>query len=77
MSNSLQFGANGSILKAEGSLSAGDYVVICALTDSVVTAVTNWVGADSPETLTLSAGQTVYGVFSTITWVSGSIVAYE
>ena len=73
---SLQFGSNGTVLKAAGTLT-DDYVTIYAREDSVVTAVTNWTGADSPETLTLDKGQTVYGVFTNIIWVSGSIVAYK
>jgi len=76
MSNSLAFGANGSILKGAGSLT-GDFVMIQALEDSSITVVTNWVGASNPESLTLSAGSTVYGVFTTVTWVSGKVVAYK
>jgi len=77
MSNSLAFGANGSILKGAGALVAGPYVMIQALEDSSITVVSNWVGASSPESLTLSAGSTVYGVFTTVTWVSGKVVAYK
>jgi len=76
MSNSLAFGANGSILKGAGALT-GDFVMIQALEDSSITVVSNWVGASSPESLTLSAGSTVYGVFTTVTWVSGKVVAYK
>lgn len=73
---SLQFGSDGTVLKAAGTLT-DDYVTIYAREDSVVTAVTNWTGADSPETLTLDKGQIIYGVFTNIIWVSGSIVAYK
>ena len=74
--NSLAFGANGTILKEAGALT-GTYVIIKALTDASFTVVTNWVGADSPETITLSEQSTIEGVFTTITWVSGTIVAYK
>jgi hypothetical protein len=77
MSNSLAFGANGSLIKAAGALVSGPYVAIVALEDSEVTVVSNWEGADTPETLVLSAGATVYGVFTTVTWVSGKVVAYK
>lgn len=76
MAKNLDFGANGTVLKAAGTLT-GNYNVIVAREDSVVTSVTNWVGADSPETITLDKGEHAYGVFTTVVWVSGSIVAYN
>jgi hypothetical protein len=77
MSVKLTFGGEGSILKGAGSLSAGPYVIIKALEDSTVTVVSNWVGASNPETVVIPAFGTVEGVFATITWVSGKIVAYK
>jgi len=74
---SKEFGTNGSLLKAAGALTSGPYNIIVALEDSDITVESTWVGADSPEPLTLVAGQTVYGVFSTITWGSGKIVAHK
>lgn len=77
MANNLDFGSNGYILKGAGNLTGNDFVIITALEDSSITVESNWVGAASPEPITLVAGQTIYGIFTTITWVSGKIVAYK
>jgi hypothetical protein len=77
MATSLEFGANGSILKGAGSLTSGPYVIVKALEDSSVTVVSNWVGASNPESVTIPAFGTIEGVFTTITWVSGKVVAYK
>lgn len=79
MSN-LEFGGTGTILKATGSITTGvnsPFVTILALEASDITVESNWVGAASPEPLTLVEGQVVYGKFTEITWVLGKVVAYR
>lgn len=75
--SSLEFGQNGTMLKAIGNIASGPYNIIKAYEDSEVTVVSTWAGASNPETLVLSAGMTAEGIFSIITWVSGKIVAYK
>jgi hypothetical protein len=77
MSVKLTFGGEGSILKGAGSLTDGPYVIIKALEDSEITVASNWVGASNPEPVVLPTQGTTEGVFATITWVSGKIVAYK
>lgn len=77
MNEAMSWGGIGTLLKAAGTITSGPYLVINALEDSEVTVVTNWTGADPTETLILDKGQSIYGVFTEITWVSGKIVAYE
>ena len=73
--NYLEFGAAGTLLKEAGT-ETGSFSAINALEDSTVTVITNWVNAGATETVALVAGQTVYGIFTSVAWVSGTVVAY-
>jgi len=73
----LAFGEEGHLLKSTGSLVNGPYSIIKAYEDSEVTVVSNWVGSSNPETIVIPAYGTVEGYFSTVTWVSGKVVAYK
>lgn len=72
----LEFGQTGTILKAAGTLTS-NYSIINAISDATITLETNWIGAGATETIALAQGQTIYGDFKNIVWVSGTIVAYR
>ncbi len=76
MSNRTAFGQKGVLLK-EANTATGNYVVLMPYEDSSVTTEVNWENAGATETLTLTAGVPVYGVFTNVVWVSGYVVAYE
>ncbi len=77
MNSNLSFGAQGVKITSAQGATAGPFSIVNCLADAVFTCTVNWVNAGSPETITVTAGQSVYGVFSTITVTSGTIVAYK
>jgi hypothetical protein len=63
------------ITPAEGTVT-GTFDFMNAIEDSTVSVVVNWKNATNPETVTLSAGQSLPGVFLSITVTSGRILAF-
>lgn len=69
----LSFGANGTYIN--NVTVVGTFAVINALTDCDVIIASNWINGAS-ITVTLSAGQSIYGVFTSIQ-TTGKVVAYN
>ena len=67
-------GSKGTYL-ASGT-TAGDWVKINCVTDAAISVEVDWVTAGSPQALTLVAGQSIYGKFTSITVTTGTVVAY-
>jgi hypothetical protein len=74
MANSQMYGAKGTKVTAT---STGNFFAIQAIQDSTVEVVVNWTNAGATETIDLLAGQTIYGVFTSVTLDTGYVVAYE
>jgi hypothetical protein len=74
-----QFGAKYVDFSTSGAVAnTGNFGCITALEDSVFSALTasNWIG-DSPASLPLKAGVTIFGAFTGFTLTSGKVVAYN
>jgi hypothetical protein len=68
---------NGATLFTGTTLSAGAWNQINALaTASISVTATNWDG-DPSTTFSLTAGASIYGVFTAIKLASGSVIAYK
>ena len=68
---------NGATLFTGTTLSAGAWNQINALAaTSISVTATNWDG-DPTTTFNLSAGTSIYGVFTAIKLASGSVIAYK
>ena len=74
MSNNLSFGAEGTYIN--NTTVTGTFVMINALADCTVVLTTNWVNAPVGVSVVMSAGQTIYGVFTSIQ-TTGTVVAYD
>lgn len=75
MSNQLAFGAKNTKLTGTATLAGQFYVMISAITDSVVTYTETYENG-TVEVFTgeaLSAGQTIYGIFSVVSSASGHV----
>lgn len=71
---SLEFGASGTYIS--NATVTGTFVAINALTDCDLILTTNWVNGTVGMTVSVSAGQTIYGVFTSIQ-TTGKVVAYK
>jgi len=77
MSNGLAFGANNKKLTGVATLAGENYVTITARTDGTVTYTETYNDDNTTEIFTaetISAGQTMYGLFSIISAPTGHIV---
>ena len=72
--STLSFGANGTYIS--NATVTGAFVAINALTDCDVTLTVNWTNAVVGTVVTLSAGQVIYGIFTSIQ-TTGKVVAYK
>lgn len=79
MNNALSFGQKGTRINT-GTVT-GQWFVLQALDEAVVEINVNWSDndADGPliaESVSLVAGQALYGTITSITIISGTVVAY-
>ena len=75
--NAMAFGANGTYVNntTVTATASNPFVMVNALTDCSVVLASNWINGATP-TVSLSAGQTIYGVFTSIQ-TTGTVVAYK
>jgi len=71
-----QSGEYGGVYYADTSAHTGDWNVIQCVTDTVFSAVTSNI-TSFPTAVTFSAGSFVYGVFTSVTLTSGSVILYN
>jgi len=69
-------GSGGVYLTSAQGLTSVNAIKINCITGAVISVEVDWVNAASPQSITLVAGQSIYGNFSAITVTSGTIVAY-
>jgi len=69
-------GAKGVFLTSAQGLTPVDAIKIQCVAGAVINVEVDWVNSGSPQAVTLLANQVIYGKFTAITVVSGSVVAF-
>jgi hypothetical protein len=70
-------GANGGVYVSTTAATPGRFIAIQALTECTFTDIASNNITDLPDGLVLAAGVTIYGMFTTLTLASGTLIAYR